>query len=1180
MQLARGGSAPLTREQSVRARVAARELRLGAEWNFQPVLHAIQELHQGLHDRGPLSFDQGLCVGLDSRAGLLAMLTDLERDLKLGRLMVVDLGALEPPLVKRKPGPVPEPPVPPRPPPVDKLTFFEVRLVDEVGESIGGVEVEFEAGDRTETLSTNPAGVATLEGVISRSATASVVGVAALDRVLSPRWEKERVANPPSGVNTQCVVFKGARISGRSLKAAVPNTIVITPPEVNLRLTFVDPAGKVRRMPEGLPVTIVFDDAQELTQQLDQESAVRFVTPRGKKSFYVRIVPGAEKRFITADPKELGAPELVTLSDALTAAERGRVFFQLPAEFDTVDGYWKAPASVEFEDGRFLELDDPSTQIGRRTAPAELRLEVRWQHLRFEYFDRFTSSETAVPQTRTQGQPMLVLEGFPNSLDPNQRPSADDSEARSVWDLGTGDETVHCLGWVRRLPSAGSGALVELPDAQSTTRFQFNGAVFVRTEGTDARDAVRSLVPVSNATSTPGVERLRFYDLPENWLSTNYPARRRHQGIQMNRSFQTLVAAASSARSPYLVPLDIIVLENEAGNGPDGLGWDDQDVEKRHAIYDHELRVHEPDTISGEPYFTRLKRLKRLPEGPVLHDFPEFTRLIARGPVLFDVFDRRTPWTADFNGFPIGARFATRYINGTNGLHSAFFVLSQFGYSVPEPDGSHGTSVSNEATLTALLRCCGRDGNTERIMFFQYMSVHFDFQPTASHPGDGRLLATPPTGDEAVKHERRCLVKVDERWNGKPVTLRLEGDEPAIGGFRLLLTRAGMPAGGVPTHPQVLIRIYDGGRASQNGAIGHWAFADMSFHDVRSFTGAHELGHAMSMPDEYFDKDDEPSLGEINIVEAARSPGTPYGFDGEAMMTGGERRLRARYFWHLVLWARSEGSFSGATKVTISQDKQQFSPALTPRGEDRVKFPAAFTPDARGAAVGTLGFCDLFLYSTGHDGFTAGALGGSSPRRPYDGFITARVKLACTFLSTDDFREMRSSLIHARAVIHLAFNVERRLVVRGTFDGQPVSLRVLFRPCFICRTFPTGLDSVDYLGTLDPALTSLDAVGYAARVEERINEHRVHAEVNITREDVVPGVIGRNTPFPTPRIAWVREMLIEQFDDDMALCFARLVGLESDAPRTPNEYRPLLAPLAPRLQVTALEFVHPNGRPL
>src|SRR5690606_14745589 len=95
---------------------------------------------------------------------------------------------------EREEFPLAEAPLPPiaRPPPPDRITFFEVRFVDEIGQGIGGLEVGFSAGPRFEAATTNPAGVATLEDVTRMSASVRVVSVEQLEEILDPRWAAPR----------------------------------------------------------------------------------------------------------------------------------------------------------------------------------------------------------------------------------------------------------------------------------------------------------------------------------------------------------------------------------------------------------------------------------------------------------------------------------------------------------------------------------------------------------------------------------------------------------------------------------------------------------------------------------------------------------------------------------------------------------------------------------------------------------------------------------------------------------------------------------------------------------------------------------------------------------------------------------------------------------------------------
>lgn len=252
----------MTHEQKVRARVAARELRLGTSWNFAPVVSAVLQLHQALLQR-----DAPLVPGFDAMSELRQFLEqrveELELALQAGRLLVVD-GAFpllaippEPELVFRDPPPSIEPVPPPiaRRRPDDKLTFFEVRFVDEIGEAIGGFEVELKAGSAVENVQTNPAGVATLDDVPSMSGSVSVVDVDELGKIVEPRWETERAGSPPATSNTTSIPFTGAAIRGVLLKPAVPNTVVIVPPVGNLFVELWDKTGRVRHVEQRYSIT-------------------------------------------------------------------------------------------------------------------------------------------------------------------------------------------------------------------------------------------------------------------------------------------------------------------------------------------------------------------------------------------------------------------------------------------------------------------------------------------------------------------------------------------------------------------------------------------------------------------------------------------------------------------------------------------------------------------------------------------------------------------------------------------------------------------------------------------------------------------------------------------------------------------------------------------------------------
>ena len=172
-----------------------------------------------------------------------ALLSELERAFSDGRLSV-ELVVRQSPSNAR---PIERPePAPRRPPPRESsLHSFEVRVVDEVGMGVSGIEAEFSA-DGPQARTTNAAGVALIDGVQSSSASVAVLDVQALSKVLDTRWKKFRPGNPPKESNSQEVTFRGGELGPFSLKAEVSNRVVIKPPLGKLFVELTDKTGRVK----------------------------------------------------------------------------------------------------------------------------------------------------------------------------------------------------------------------------------------------------------------------------------------------------------------------------------------------------------------------------------------------------------------------------------------------------------------------------------------------------------------------------------------------------------------------------------------------------------------------------------------------------------------------------------------------------------------------------------------------------------------------------------------------------------------------------------------------------------------------------------------------------------------------------------------------------------------------
>jgi hypothetical protein len=1065
-----------------------------------------------------------------------------------------------------------------------------------------------------------------------------------------PGEEVDLVCHPKPGQckPAECPVY--IKIPHRQKPIGIPKGLAVA--ELNLRLTFVDPEGKVRPLPEGLEVEAKFGDppdeveepaapiiddgdllspdfgdddaaaapapapapapaatpgadADAETMEVDQEpneklgpnGVVLLTIPRKASSLFLRVLAGTETAFVTADPKNLNDQKLVNEKDALDAVAAGRVFFQLPKEFNSRQGYFELPtppAGVTFKDGAFLNVDNKQTQLGSRETPLEMRLGIHWQHFRFQYFDRWTSSPTCVPQPRTKAAdgavvPPLVLEGVARLIEADRAPFT--VEAKSAWAVVAGKDTVHCLGWVRRQILKDQPRR-QLPDDKCTARF-VTDKLFVRTEGDgSAPDAARgflSLAANDDPASTPGVDRLRLYDLPAEWRSRVYPARIEGETPDKARPFEKLATTASTLAKPYLVSLDTIVLQAETGLGPDkAVQWDDTKLANRFTLFDNQLRVHKPDPPTAEPYFTHLSDLKPPPAGPVLMDLPPFTRLITRGHHVYDVFDRRTRPFPIFKDFPIGARLAAHTSAGTSTFLPMTLTAAPFEASRANSTNSGPVAIGD--SWTGVLRCCGHDKNIELFNVLQYISVSFDFARSFTpallnqFPLLKKAVPLPAAPPDAQARVRDCLTKVADRWNGRddlnkaPASIEINNPPTARGQYVAFLSHGALTATDPLKPGDVRINVFKSGRSFMSGGSpeGFWDLQKLRPEPKNGrFTAAHETGHIFSQPDEYLNTDDEPSYDQPNIGEDFRSAGAPYGIDGRAMMVS-NFEPRARYLWDMVLFAQQNGHFADAKAAFVKHGPLTFTTDFTPLSQSRVRFPVAQKPNV---TPGTLGMCDLFIYSTGHDQFAAG-LDSSAKASPYDGFVVVRVKMAWDITTTASYDEINKFMDRANDAIIGGFNTSRPLAVRAklsaTLGGKNVRLRVLFAPRYVCSTFPSGDGADRYLGQLSPALTKpFKAADYQKLATDTITEHGIHVRVRLAggTAGVTAGAAGRTALVRDDGSSFFGLISKPHFDDDVKLIFGQLVGCPAKRTGTVADFAALVAALSPELTAVVPELV-------
>lgn len=128
---------------------------------------------------------------------------------------------------------------PAAPPPADDddeaTTWFEVLLLDDLGDPVAGIDVEFVTANIQTMVTTDGDGRARLEGALGQHASARATLPQVRD-VLHPRWEQAREGTRPAG-DDHVEVLVRSPLDAVALAAQRPATVVLLPHIVRIRLT-------------------------------------------------------------------------------------------------------------------------------------------------------------------------------------------------------------------------------------------------------------------------------------------------------------------------------------------------------------------------------------------------------------------------------------------------------------------------------------------------------------------------------------------------------------------------------------------------------------------------------------------------------------------------------------------------------------------------------------------------------------------------------------------------------------------------------------------------------------------------------------------------------------------------------------------------------------------------------
>lgn len=209
--------------------------------NYQP-LSVPESLRvvERLASRGEWNIIEGLF-----QEGMGPLPRNLDRD-GLVRLVVASVGGADTvgpdkrvAILKRKSegyavGPAgsdsPEPEDPPEPADDEVLTWFEVALVDEVGQPVGGVNLEFSAGSASASKPSNGAGTARVDNSNVSSGSVRIANLTEAIDAIEPKWSSERSGSPPTGADVVEVELREGRSTTIALKKETTKTVVLISP--------------------------------------------------------------------------------------------------------------------------------------------------------------------------------------------------------------------------------------------------------------------------------------------------------------------------------------------------------------------------------------------------------------------------------------------------------------------------------------------------------------------------------------------------------------------------------------------------------------------------------------------------------------------------------------------------------------------------------------------------------------------------------------------------------------------------------------------------------------------------------------------------------------------------------------------------------------------------------------
>jgi hypothetical protein len=815
-----------------------------------------------------------------------------------------------------------------------------------------------------------------------------------------------------------------------------PLKIKLARKKIYLQLHYADPEGASHPFPKDFAFSIVFDDGSRPTtpgspKVLDDKGNFDFEMEVGKRWFMLQF-ESAKVRYLVHKKNPAGdkwiPDDTPMLEDPTDDALRqltldGKRFFSLPKKWSLATSQWDTERVTVPADGHIAL---PLNGCNSKDTAGKLTVKPKLLHVRFEYYDRqYGHSDHADKRISI---PPIVLKGWHNDRfgsPPDHANPPADPDAASNWSLAGADPDKACkaqmLLWIATKKDDGSERKF---DNKMLLSFGWpDGFVY----SSSAKERKIEKIATGDAKRGLGVNRPKYYDLPQEWKSANYYTRLPgNTGKFFDELTEADIKAAFDPGKPLAFSLDDIVLIDSGGTQMDKTTMDKTDADADKALSadsritlldldpaaSFKVRVYEPRTAVGDkaPFWTKSDySFCKDTAGAyrnVIVKYSQYARVIVFCSGFHDIYDKRTT-DADFTKTQVlGARAAK--LNDAD-VH----VTERITANANEGDYASSWCGNFDLHFLQYGAVDADSAKKHKEMLFAlvtYWSCRLKTGPNVVVSGVAKSVLPA----DVAKFREEGMKNAMDRWNVKDYEFHLT-NRSDLRGKSFALFEAKLDSGG-GTHiceATVVVDEREGGGSWMSLNQAHFRKSSYATEPARfgpatsDYDGtaydclavAHELGHATGLKDAYvyYTEMDVAGGTWIDVPRYKQYyPGMPYLIDDNSIMYRNQAP-RLRMYWGKVSWLH--GKLTSLPGLTNADRFQVIYP-----GHKDLKYSRPFAEtlkDLYDPAHDKSGFdwgagsarCDLFLYRLGQDEFAHKITDGQT----YNGILVVTTRIHVKF---------------------------------------------------------------------------------------------------------------------------------------------------------------------------------------